>query len=825
MIRILKTFIVLNFIMLFACFFAYQPLESTTEMVISVESEAEALKLQTMYQIELIDYSNFGYAIYQANHTQIDFLSKNGFEINQTLQVIGGPFETTDDPFMDDQYALNLMDVTEAWTLTEGSSDVVIAIIDTGIDIDHEEFQGRIMQNSYNARTKETSEISLSHIEDDNGHGTMVAGIIGANKDNSKGIAGIVQHAKLLIIKANNVDKDYTAEDESEQFSESTVAEAIHYARINGADIINLSLGTDSTNTVTANAIQQAIDAGIIIIGASGNDGDQTKYYPASYPGVISVGSIDDTLTISSFSNHNDAVDFTAPGSFIVSTSLNNGYMNGSGTSFAAPQVTGVVALMISYYPSLSSDAIISQLTSTAIDRGTIGYDHYYGYGVINAAKAMQVNFVTVSFNTDGGTEKSSIQVVSGYSFYITDPVKEGHKFLGWYKDSNFLVPFQIGIDTVNESITLYAKYQKNKYQVALVVDEMLYQTIEVEYESILDLPNPVEPTGYDFVGWYYQVTYQNRYNNEPVTSSFTLYAMFEREVYTITYYSNQIIYKTEQYPFETTPEPPTPPSLFTFLGWYYENTFVTRYEAIPITTSFNLYARYHDGSYTVTFYDADHITVLSTTQVHHGFNATPPDEPDKPNTPSFSYTFIGWSEDYQSVTRDLQIYPLYEKTYLKDSVVLLPGLDTVTSFDSWIDGGVTLVDNLLTLEKEIEQLGESTYKITYKIMDDENEIDRRYRMVTVRNLVDVKIDLLPGVATIEVGDTYQEAGAISNIGEVEITSLVDSSKSGVYEVLYTVSFQDKVYQRTRFIYVLDKDNYHPIEIIYYRKEEGWWML
>lgn len=279
MIRILKTFIVLNFIMLFACFFAYQPNESTTEMVISVESEAEALKLQTMYQIELIDYSNFGYAIYQVNHTQIDILTKNGFEINQTLQVMGGPFQTTNDPYMDDQYALNLMDVTEAWTLTEGSSDVVIAIIDTGIDIDHEEFQGRILQNSYNARTKETSEISLSHIEDDNGHGTMVAGIIGANKDNSKGIAGIVQHAKLLIIKANNVDKDYTAEDESEQFSESTVAEAIHYARINGADIINLSLGTDSTNTITANAIQQAIDAGIIIIGASGNDGDQTKYY------------------------------------------------------------------------------------------------------------------------------------------------------------------------------------------------------------------------------------------------------------------------------------------------------------------------------------------------------------------------------------------------------------------------------------------------------------------------------------------------------------------------------------------------------------------
>jgi subtilisin family serine protease len=200
------------------------------------------------------------------------------------------------------------MKVPEAWLLADGSASVVIAIIDTGIDTDHEEFTGRILPNSYNARTKETSTTSLDHIEDDNGHGTMVAGIIAANKNNNKGIAGIVSESSLLIIKANNADNLSTPEDESKEFSDSVIAEGIHYAREQGADIINLSLGSTTQNTIVKNAVTEAQHAGIIIVGASGNDGVSTKYYPASYPGVVSVGSIDETLTISSFSNYNDAV-------------------------------------------------------------------------------------------------------------------------------------------------------------------------------------------------------------------------------------------------------------------------------------------------------------------------------------------------------------------------------------------------------------------------------------------------------------------------------------------------------------------------------------
>lgn len=499
--------------------------------------------------------------------------------------------------------------------------------------------------------------------------------------------------------------------------------------------------------------------------------------------------------------------------------------MNGSGTSFAAPQVAGVVALIKSYYPSLNRDAMINQLIATSMDRGEPGYDHYYGYGIINAAQAMNVNFVTVSFNTDGGTIIAPIQVVSGFSFAVSDPIKEGHQFMGWYKDSSFLVPFEIGIDTVNESTTLYAKYVKNVYLVSLVVDQSLYTTIEIEYGNLLVLPLPDEPVGYDFVGWYYQVTYQDMYTNEPITSSLTLYAKFEREVYTITYYSGQLIYDTEEYSYESIPETPTPPSLFTFMGWYYEDTYVTPYSAEPITQSFSLYARFNDGSYTVTFYDYDHTSVLSTSQVFYGFKAVAPDEPEKPNSPSFSYVFMGWSEDFEQVTKDLNIYPLYEKTYIKNSITLLPGIDTVDNFDAWEDGGITLIDPLLSFEKQVDQVNDDTYKITYIIFDGETEVDRRYRMVSVIAKIDVNITLLPGIATLEVGDTYLEMGATSDVGEVEITSFVDTSIAGVYEVSYQISYGDQIYTKTRFVYVLEKDDYHPVFTLYYRKENGWWVL
>lgn len=808
----------------FISFFSLPQDVTITQMMINVENQQEAYTLEHQYDIDLCSYSDYGYAVFDVPSNKKDELIQIGFSENQTLEKMGRFDQITSDPLVTDQYALSLMHVTEAWSLTEGSAEVVVAIIDTGIDTDHDEFIGRILQTSYNARTKTTSETSLSHVEDDNGHGTMVAGIIGANKNNSKGIAGITSNVKLLVIKANNTDNPLTEEDESDQFLESSIAEAIHYARTQGADIINMSLGTKSINTVTQSAVEQAIAAGIIIVGASGNDGDTSKYYPASYPGVISVGSIDDTMTLSTFSNTNDAVDLTAPGSSIVSTSLNNGYATGSGTSFAAPQVAGVLALMKSYFQTMSSDSIINQLLTTAVDRGEIGFDTSYGYGVVHAALAMQVDYVTVTFETNGGIPIDPISVVEGFSFDAPEASKEGYLFIGWYYDSQFTNLYEDGVDVINTNITLYAKYEPTQLNVSFYRDDVLISQSQIYYSEMITLPEPQDVTGYDFIGWYYDLVYTTPYTDEPIYKDTILYARYERKTYTITYIVNGETYQTDEYLYQAIPNPPTPESELVFLGWYQDSDFVSIYEIEPITASFNLYARFHDGLYTVTFFDADLITVISTQQIPYGGTVSEPNHPTKDNSPSFSYTFIGWSESFDFITEDIHIYPEYDMTFLPESISLQPGVDTVSNFDEWEDASIVLFDQLLTQETLITEIDDMTYQIVYNILLGEEVIDTKYRMVSIIQEERVVITLLPDVTTLLVGDDYEDAGATSNRGEIEVEGQVDTSTPGVYEVIYKVNYEGHLYQKTRYVYVLDNIAYHPEIIIYYRKEEGMYL-
>ena len=175
--------ILISFVIILSVFFVFNNNQTPTiEMMIKVSNEEEAITLSNLHDIELMSYSDYGFATYSGQEKTKKELIQLGFEIDHHLYSMAKFNPSTSDPFLDDQYALNLMSINEAWTLTEGSIDVVIAIIDTGIDTDHEEFSGRILQTSYNSRTKTSSETNLSHIEDDNGHGTMVAGIIAANK-------------------------------------------------------------------------------------------------------------------------------------------------------------------------------------------------------------------------------------------------------------------------------------------------------------------------------------------------------------------------------------------------------------------------------------------------------------------------------------------------------------------------------------------------------------------------------------------------------------------------------------------------------------------
>jgi hypothetical protein len=337
-------------------------------------------------------------------------------------------------------------------------------------------------------------------------------------------------------------------------------------------------------------------------------------------------------------------------------------------------------------------------------------------------------------------------------------------------------------------------------------------------------LPEPQDVTGYDFIGWYYDLVYRTPYTDESIYEDTVLYARYERKTYTITYMVNGEIYQTDEYLYQAIPNPPTPESELVFLGWYQDSDFVSIYEIEPITASFNLYARFHDGLYTVTFFDADLITVISTQQIPYGGTVSEPNHPTKDNSPSFSYTFIGWSESFDFITEDIHIYPEYDMTFLPESISLQPGVDTVSNFAVWEDASIVLLDPLLTQETLITEIDDMTYQIVYNILLGEEVIDTKYRMVSIIQEERVVITLLPDVTTLLVGDDYEDAGATSNLGEIEVEGQVDTSTPGVYEVIYQVNYDGHVYQKTRYVYVLDNIAYHPEIIVYYRKEEGMYL-
>ncbi|MBI4743577.1 MAG: S8 family serine peptidase [Actinobacteria bacterium] len=237
-----------------------------------------------------------------------------------------------------------------------------------------------------------------SYSRDDNGHGTHVSGIIGAESDNGQGIAGISYGAKIMPLKAGNSSGILFSED---------IIDAIYYAADNGAKVINMSFGGYYSSTLEQEAIDYARGKGVVIFAAAGNDGNTTMNYPAGYTNVIGVGATTNQDQRASFSNYNSSVDLTAPGKYIYSTmptysvSMNSlGYSQNydyvSGTSMASPHTAGLAALIISQNPALTPLEIEQAMQNNADDLGVVGRDDYFGYGRINAYESLK-SLLTVS--------------------------------------------------------------------------------------------------------------------------------------------------------------------------------------------------------------------------------------------------------------------------------------------------------------------------------------------------------------------------------------------------------------------------------------------
>lgn len=316
-------------------------------------------------------------------------------EPNYRVWALGSP----DDPLIARQWHHSIIRAHAAWELITGSEAVTIAVIDSGADLTHPDLAARLVAGR-----------DYVEMDDDPrdrfGHGTHVAGLIGAVTDNGAGIAGVDWQARLLIIRAlNAAGIGYVAD----------IVQAIDYAIAQGADVINLSLGGPQGGTLLQPAIDRAYAAGVVVVAAMGNDATGTPYYPAACEHVIAVSATTRDDVYALYSNYGYHVDLAAPGGQWASSRPDAGgiystmptysvtanlppdmgygmdydYDYWQGTSMSAALVSGLSALLLSANPSLSPEELEDIMRDTAVDLGPSAWDQDYGWGRIDLATAV----------------------------------------------------------------------------------------------------------------------------------------------------------------------------------------------------------------------------------------------------------------------------------------------------------------------------------------------------------------------------------------------------------------------------------------------------
>ncbi|MDI6873089.1 MAG: S8 family serine peptidase [Actinomycetota bacterium] len=282
-----------------------------------------------------------------------------------------------------DDYGIN---AEAAWDLQKGSSSLTLAVIDTGIDFSHPDLAGRILSTGYDYVNGDPDP------SDDDGHGTMIAGIACANANNLKGIAGIDWYAKIMPIKALN---------SWGQGSLDTVVNSIYHAANHGAAVINMSFTSSTYSRMLQDAVEYAHAKGCVMAAAAGNEGTTGVNYPAGLTYVIGVGSVGQDGVRSYFSNYNTNVDLVAPGENIWGTYLGGGCYRGSGTSEATPHVSAAALLVLAEYPSSTPEEVWRRLRDGARDLGAPGYDEEYGWGLLDLFASLRVPLVSITSPED----------------------------------------------------------------------------------------------------------------------------------------------------------------------------------------------------------------------------------------------------------------------------------------------------------------------------------------------------------------------------------------------------------------------------------------
>ncbi|RQW02931.1 MAG: hypothetical protein EH225_07775 [Calditrichaeota bacterium] len=344
------------------------------------------------------------------------------------------------------QWYLNTISMPAAWDLTPGQSDIIVGVIDTGIDYLHEDLASQIWINAPEDLNQNgiLDPSDLNNVDDDGngyvddvigwdftdapafpdggdylhpdndpmdeypgGHGTPVAGIIAAATNNLSGMAGIAPNIRIMALRAGTAS-GYLEEDD--------VAEAILYAVDNGCQIINMSFGDLVYSHLIKEAVEYGSRKGVIFVASSGNSASHILQYPASYDETLSIGATDRNNNLAGFSNFGSKIDLVAPGAEILSSGPADSYGQYNGTSFSAPMVSGVLALLWSADPLLADAEIKSRLLSGCRDLGPVGWDTYFGHGLLNAhASLVDIHTAVAEISrpqTGDGLLDSSVAII-----------------------------------------------------------------------------------------------------------------------------------------------------------------------------------------------------------------------------------------------------------------------------------------------------------------------------------------------------------------------------------------------------------------------------
>ena len=342
----------------------------------------------------------------------------------------------SNDPRYDEQSSLKTLGWEKLYrSLGPSKKQIVVAIIDSGVDYDHEDLRDKIWHNEKemhgvqgvdddgNGYIDDIRGWDFTHApgipgmgdyldrdndpRDESSHGTSVAGIVAAATDNEVGIAGIAPDARIMALRAglNRIG------DSGSFLEEDDLAAAILYAVENDAQVINMSWGGPERTFILSDVLQYAHAQGVVLVAAAGNEGEALAH-PAAHHATLAIGATDNDDRLAHFSNRGAALDLVAPGVEVLSTYLDNRYRTAGGTSFSAPHVSGLIALILSRRPDLSPQSIRGLLIASAVDLGQRGHDNRFGGGRVSgdslAARLDTFDSLTVALlspDNDQGAE------------------------------------------------------------------------------------------------------------------------------------------------------------------------------------------------------------------------------------------------------------------------------------------------------------------------------------------------------------------------------------------------------------------------------------